>query len=380
MIGSKRIKEQGATALIVVIFSVLLLITVSLGFMRLVVHDQQRTTNDELSRGAYDSAIAGVEDGKRVLQACLANGEANACAALANKQCNTVHAAKILSASDSSTNQDEVLIQNSTGVSGGFDQAYTCVKISRDTDNYTGTISADTSELVPMQTTGPFTDVIVSWFLKPALGVTVNLGANGTLRTNSSWRPAGSVRPPILRVQLMQYNTSSFSLNDFNQDGGAHTLYLYPSTVGASRTLSVSFSTDGRRTPSTDGLLKAVKCDTAAIGSGYVCSARLTLPLPVGATSPAERQAYLRLTSLYGDSDFSIEPVDTQFKDVEPSIDATGRASDVFRRVKARVRLVSEADTQLHPRATVDITRNFCKNFGVSTSQYYPGTCVYSQP
>lgn len=80
--------EQGAAALIVVIFSVLLLITVSLGFMRLVATDQQRTINDELARGAYDAAIAGVEDGKRVLQACMSSRSAAACTAIADNRCN----------------------------------------------------------------------------------------------------------------------------------------------------------------------------------------------------------------------------------------------------------------------------------------------------
>lgn len=376
-----RYKEQGATALIVVIFSVLLLVTVSLGFMRLVVHDQQRTTDDELSRGAYDSSIAGVEDGKRVLQACIANGDAAACSALANGECNTVHTAKILSPSDDSTNQSEVLLQNSTGTSGGFDQAYTCVKIDRETDDFTGALSADTSQVIPLRTTGSFTDIIVSWFLKPDPSVTVDLNADGTLPASTMWSPVGEVRPPILRVQLMQYRQGSFSLSDFDEDGGGHTVYLYPSTVGASDTLPVSFGSDLRRTASTDGLLKAVRCDASALASStYVCSARLTLPLPVGATTPSERAAYLRVTSIYGNTDFRIQADGTKFLDVEPAIDSTGRAADVFRRVRARVQLVSPVDTQLYPRATVDITKNFCKNFAVSSTQYYAGSCLYSQP
>lgn len=159
--------ERGATALMVVVFSVLLLMTISVSFMRLVVQDQERTNNDELSRGAYDSALAGIEDGKRVLQACIGNGSAPACSAIASKACNTVHAAKILSATDTSANTDEVMVQNSTGTTGGYDQAYTCVKITRDTNNYQGTLSSSSSEIVPLQTTGPFTQLSVSWFKYP---------------------------------------------------------------------------------------------------------------------------------------------------------------------------------------------------------------------
>ena len=57
--NSNRYHERGATAIVIVIFSVLLLLTVTVGFMRLVVQDQNRSTDSELSRGAYDSALAG---------------------------------------------------------------------------------------------------------------------------------------------------------------------------------------------------------------------------------------------------------------------------------------------------------------------------------
>jgi hypothetical protein len=75
-----------------------------------------------------------------------------------------------------------------------------------------------------------------------------------------------------------------------------------------------------------------------------------------------------------------IQPVGTELQDVEPAIDSTGRAADVYRRVRARVQLVSPAETELYPRATVDITHNFCKDFGVSDSQYIAGSCDYTKP
>lgn len=368
----KRYAEEGATALIVVVFSILLLVTVSVGFMRLVVKDQGRTNDDELSRGAYDSAIAGIEDGKRVLQACLANGDAAACAALndPDKPCNTIHAAKILSDSDDDTNTSPVLLQNSAGVTGGFDQAYTCVKIDRNTDDYTATITADTSQVIPLQTTGSFTDVVVSWFIKSNPTASVNLASPTAtqLPPKAGWSSvATEVRPPLLRVQLIQYNKGSFTLSDFDKDRGGHTLYLYPTNSTIANYL---FTADGRRSGGAT-LIKPAQCSTAAI-TGYVCTATLTLPDPVGGSAPT-RAAYLRVTSIYGDTDVNIRAVGTQFQDVEPSIDSTGRASDVYRRIKARVQLTSSIDTQLFPRATVDITNNFCKNFSVTPSAYTAG-------
>lgn len=377
--NSRRAAEHGATALMVVVFSVLLLMTISVSFMRLVVQDQERTNNDELSRGAYDSALAGVEDGKRVLQSCIANNTAAACAAIAASECNTVHSAKVLSATDSSSNTDEVMVQNSSGTTGGYDQAYSCVKIDRNTPDYTGTLSNDSSEVIPLQTTGSFTQVTVSWFKNPNATTVFDLNSSPSplLPTATKWAAVGKVRPPLLRVQLIQFDGQTFKLDDFDQSGGSSTLYLYPSSIG----LSVAdFSSDARRSKA-NNLLIPIKCN-GGVGSQYICTATLTLSLPVGlpAAQIAQRQAYLRVTSLYGDTDYMIQPVGTELQDVEPAIDSTGRAADVYRRVRARVQLVSPAETELYPRATVDITHNFCKDFGVSDSQYIAGSCDYTKP
>ncbi len=379
---NKRMVEQGAAALIVVIFSVLLLITVSLGFMRLVATDQQRTINDELSRGAYDAAIAGVEDGKRVLQACIGNGDVNACQAIADTddRCRTVQKSTILSANPAFADAPEVLIQNSTGISGGFDQAYTCVRIDRNTHDLEGSLTNDSSRIIPLATVDPFTDIIVSWYQRP-VGSTVDLPGgmptDTSLPVASAWKPAGRERPPILRVQLIQFQNGNFSLDQFDQSGGGNTLYLYPKSTGLNQ---YDFASDGRQS-SANQLLKAVSCNASVLAGQFVCSARLRLPNPPGPGSDAtNRQAYLRLTSIYGETDYTVRAVDTVFRDVSPAIDSTGRASDVFRRVRARVERVSTQDQSLYPRATVDITRNFCKDFSVSADAYVAGSCQFNQP
>ena len=374
--NDRRFHERGATALIIVIFSILVLMTISVGFMRLVVRDQQNTNDSELSRGAYDSALAGVEDGKRVLQSCLGDNMAAACSAIAAAQCNTVHAAKVLSATDSNSNTDEVMIQNSTGTTGGFEQAYSCVKIERNTDDYQGSLSNDSSSVVPMNTTGPFTQVRISWFknTNAATSYDFNTSINPLLPRQTDWSASGKVRPSLLRVQLIQFNKSSFKLDSFDENRDSGTIYLYPSsTVGST---STSFAIDARRSKA-NNLIVPVRCSAVA---QYVCSIVVNLPLPVDATNASQRQAYLRVTSLYSDADFMIEPIGTQFMDVEPAIDSTGRASDVYRRVRARVQLVNPVASQLFPRATVDITRNFCKAFAISDVDYIPGTCNYTQP
>lgn len=370
-----RYKEQGATALIVVVFSILLLMTVSLGFLRLVIQDQQRAQDDELSRGAYDSANAGVEDGKRVLQAC-SNGDLVACNAISAGECNTIHRSDVLHSHNTDTS--EVFLQKIEGQDNklDYDQAYTCVKINRQTNDVVGSIEADSSKVIPLNTNNNLNSITVSWFKKPSSG-TVNIPTGGTtpLPQNSAWSPAGQVRPPVLRVQLMQYNKSSINLLDFDGDNGGRTLYLYPNQTGST---NLDFALDGRRSGS-GSLLKPVLCQGSVMAGIYMCEA--TISVPNGAT----HGSYLRLTSIYGAADFRLTAqaaagAPTQFLDVQPSIDSTGRASDVYRRVKARVEPQSNVD--IFPRATVDVTNNFCKSFSVlpTPGSFNDGGCSYTGP
>ncbi len=374
-IGSGRSVQRGATALIVVIFSTLLLMTITVSFMRLVVQDQQRANDDELSRGAYDSALAGVEDGKRVLQACSAQGAGSAaCVAINNAKCSTVQDSKVLGTGINS--DSEISIQNSSGTTGGYNQAYTCVVINQNTTDYKDKLKADISTVIPLQATAGYDKIKLSWFLKPnsVSSANIDLGANGTWPAFSKWSPVGKTRPPMIRAQLVQFYAGNFKLDDMNQSGGSNTLYLYPTALGQ---VSTSFALDTRTTGASD--IQPVTCNAASVT--YVCNVTLTLPLPVGMPSNptpaqiAERVAYLRLTSFYGDADISVQFANpgVLFQNVEPSIDSTGRASNAYRRVEARVQQVSAL---AYPRATVDIKGNFCKDFGVSDTTYYAGACT----
>ena len=53
--------------------------------------------------------------------------------------------------------------------------------------------------------------------------------------------------------------------------------------------------------------------------------------------------------------------------DIQPSIDSTGRAGDVFRRVDARVDMTG-AISNAYPRATIDVTEKLCKDFSIGAA------------
>ncbi len=390
-----RRAEQGATALLIVIFSVLLFIVVSVGFMRTMVQDQQESADSELSQGAYDSALAGIEDGKRALALCVQQGNQAACDTLDAKECTTVSDAGIVNVTGGET---VVKTSTASGSAGSdYQQAYTCVKVSRNTADYVGTIGADNSRIIPLrvQSTASFDTIELSWYA-PAAGqaarvVTLPTGAAAADRrftTLADWGGASpNTRPPVVRAQLMQFTKDNIKLRDFDENANAHTLYLYPSTAASP---TVSFAADGRRTGSQVPV--GAPCTTSPAASpvapidSYYCHVRIAVPDALRSNpslSNTDKLAYLRLTTMYGATDFRIKlykgPDLVEFNGVQPTIDATGRAGDAFRRVLAHVELADPmADANLYPRATVDLTDNFCKVLFVTNnaSDYDDGTGV----
>jgi len=370
-----RRHEQGVTSLIVVLFTTLLFVVVAVGFIQTMTVEQRASADDELSRGAYDSALAGVEDGKRVLQACLIDKVQSACDAISRDECTTISQAGYVTPE---SNGEVFLKSNSSnGLTGQqYQQAYTCVKISPYTRDYIGSVKADESVVIPLRTTAAMARIVISWFSSVNSSDKTSVDLDPALDTQVEF-PAKSVwlgnKPPVMRVQLMQFADGGLNLDDLDQNGDGHTLYLYPKRVG----VATSFSNDVRRSGSPTSIVVA-ECASTFLLSTYACRAEIDLPNPVGGTS-ANRVAYLRLTSLYNNADFSVAPADAavRFNALQPSIDSTGRAADVFRRVEARIELSDPNDSMLYPRATVDTTSSFCKAFVVTNSldEYQAAAC-----
>ena len=61
------ITKRGSTSIIVTIFAMLLFSIIVVGFVRLTLSEAGQTSKSDLSKSAYDSALAGVEDAKVAL-------------------------------------------------------------------------------------------------------------------------------------------------------------------------------------------------------------------------------------------------------------------------------------------------------------------------
>jgi Tfp pilus assembly protein PilX len=383
--------ERGAVSLFVVIFAALLMTVVTVGFVQLMVKDQQQATSSDLSQSAYDSAQAGVEDAKRLLlldQACR-NGTAAPtvnCATIATAlavapgssetSCDTLARAGIVG-----EDNDETIIQQSdTDNASKLDQAYTCVKVGINTDDYKGQIALNGSDIIPITGVSNFNSVEISWFSREDISATTTSPTIGfpTTGADVSLPPVGSRwqfnYPSLLRAQLIQTG-DSFQLDDFDDSAAgnrsnANTLFLYPSATGL---VNKSFALDARRSPS--NAPQQVRCNTSFVDGEYACTVTITLPNPRDG-DVANRNAYLHLGALYNGAHFSLRLKNgnnyVQFNGVQPQIDSTGRANDMFRRISARVELKGDFT---YPEAAIDMQGNLCKNFTITDAESgYSGT------
>lgn len=393
MVMVNRRKESGAVSLFIVVFAMLLITVVTLSFLRIMISDQQQASVNDLSKSALDSAQAGIEDGKRALiyyRTICASGDVAGCTAAQNTINSTTCNQGLKNVVNVSNNK-EVAVQQSQSVNDvQLNQAYTCVKMQLNTDDYLGTLEANSSKIIPLFSTGTYTSVLLQWFTTDDFGTkgtSVNLeatppqsdgGASNQqiwpLLAQSSWP---TTRPAVMRTQMMQYG-NNFTLGNFDgaNDGtsDANTLFLYPiGTTGTASNVQDTYAFADRDTRLTaTGTPLGTHCTGKLSGGGYACSVTLNLPTPVGNTAgDLTRTAYLRLTGLYKSTHFRISMVGTQFKGVQPSIDSTGRANDQYRRVEDRVDLVN---TNLpFPEAALDVSGNLCKNFLVTdTSNSIP--------
>ena len=390
--------HRGAVSLFMVIFSMLVITIVTVGFLRIMTADQRQATANDLSQSAYDSALAGVEDAKRALlkyqRDCIADSTKCGGTFKEALKSDTCNAAVTRFAGVAETSNGEVLVQQSTGSVNdrNLNQAYTCVTVTPDTEDYVGTLGPNEQVLIPLRAAnGTFDRVVLSWFsrekdVKSASGDIDRAPVAGMAMLAQDRWPDN--RPPVMRTQLMQFGPD-FLLSDFDAEttsgeSNANTAFLYPTSSNVN-TMNIA-TNDGRRAGSAEYPSQAsatntpypASCRANVSAGGYACEMTVILPRAIGSTSDA-RTAYLRLVSLYKGTSFKVElrsgdsntPV--LFDGVQPAIDSTGRANDLFRRVKARVNL--EAASFPFPEAAVDVADNFCKDFTVTPEQYITGTC-----
>ena len=380
-----RSDEQGFVSLFTVIFFMLLITIITVGFLRIMAAEQRQALDNDLNASAEAAAQSGIEDAKRAILKynSLAASDplkAQLQSALTSSACDALFTnASVRSA----------LNLNNTGSinnQAGLNEYYTCLSVNLNTPDYIGSASAGKSEFVPLvpENDDKYDKFTISWHLasqtigndgdgqpaKYAPGTTLPAVAGGA----SSWSSQGY--PAYLRVELYGYPSGNF--NRGKMDILESSIFLVPNTSGNAAAVGpntpIDMATvDPRGFDQNKLNLTGIKCSgtppNIPVGT-YACQA--TLQLNNGQPSTSNNY-YLRITPLYGSAHFRVQMLRNpntvvNFSGVEPVVDSTGRASDVFRRIQSRIRLDNVSNL---PEYAAESAGDICKNMEVSDGSYY---------
>lgn len=368
-------QQKGAVSIFLVIFFAILITIITISFIRMALRDQGQATSSDLSRSAYDSALAGVEDAKRAIaeyKRVCASGDTTNCARYRTafgEECNGLVTSGVVTQRNDPNGNQEVMVSESESLN----QAYTCVNVNLTPADYLGEVSPGGVTMIPLKGVAAFSSVEISWTTREDIGEGVaidlqTLSGVSQLPQEADWP---SNRPAMLRTQFLRYDNGSITASQF--DDGRHNMtgFLHPSSVGLSTSSDAAFA--NRRSPSIAP--QPVRCeDISRTDKAYACTMTITLAEAV----ETDDSFYLALSSIYNSAHYRIALKNGNqtvlMNEVQPEVDATGRADVLFRRVLARVETASSFP---YPENAVDLTGNLCKNFRVTSDPNdYRSTCT----
>ena len=347
MMKTKLKTKKGAASIYVVVMATLLLSVITVAFIRLIIRESQKSTNDELAQSAYDSALAGVEDAKTALKKYHKN-EISA-ATMFSSSCNAFahDINQVEEDFDGDGTPDGVKIKESQDGSDTIVQYYTCVTLSNTLKDYRSYLDeSTTTRIIPLRS-GRASEVAalrISWFSEDD-GDFSSL----TYSDADSFTPKGRTEhtPPVISAQIIQTD-QIYNLSQFDTSSGVGTnrgtVFLVPAKTGTNSVGSDVVIKSNTHQQENDP--QKIKCFH---GSGskpeFACEATIGVPPTVsGSTNRLEDTFFLVLSLTYRSpkTNFSVQMLDASgnpidFKDVQISIDSTGRANDMYSRVETRV-------------------------------------------
>ena len=396
-------KQRGAVSIFIVLFATMLFVAISIGFAIFMMRDQDRATDNDLARSALDSAQAGVEDAKRVLAKyndCIERDAKGAeCSELINRinsdRCDTV------AVSLGGDGDRERLIKQSND-DEKLQQAYTCVKITPNTDDVIKAIKDEGDiKFIPLRGVENFDVVEIEWSKKTEGSsydfskISKSDELNNVLQVKNASSLVDAQLPrydnwkeswgSLVRAQFISYDSNGLSLNGL--DSAARTAFLYPDTSASAAAAPIDLDEIDKHTPPSVNenadrldaafnkpvIASGTKCNSSVANGEYMCRAQIKRPsggnlnyLTLSGVYAKGGQIDIRVTIKKRADDGSLRVV--KFDNVQPKVDATGRANNEFRRIEVRVEATPSEDAVPLPRATIAVNGNLCKSFTVTDS------------
>ena len=286
-------RQDGAVALITAIIISLLLSIVLTGFIIVMVSEQRQATDSEQSVNAYYAAESGVEDAIGKIKGGLRT----------NQPCD-----------GTITSKNVNLESTSPGAVG-----WNCQSITFSGQPSGRLQDPDAATQLDLSSASAFTSINLKWELS-ALNNNFTPPASGVIPSAAAW---GATRPAAVELSVISYpKTATFLASAITTQN----YLVLPGNIGPG---SGSIAGGAGSNP-----LRG----NCASGPAYKCSINLTGFITTG---PAARSYVLRIRTRYKGTDYQMTAYNgaivTNIPDGTATIDVTGKAGDVYRRVVYKV-------------------------------------------
>lgn len=420
-------RESGQASMVTVAMFMMLFAAIAVSFTFVVISASRQALNDSLQSSAKIAAESGVEDAKRLIVYCYNKRSGGSyttpdaqqlCPKVIGKLstdlegmgCDEIlkpmHDIGTISEVEQEGNNRgyRVKVGNNGGGSNENNEYYQCLKIATKTDNYQGMVNnLGKSVIVPLRVVdgngnaAVIDKLEIEWHRNVAGNdgdsPAEMHGAEGTgLPPATTWSSYN--RPAVLRVERVGVPKGSFTLDQLA--GSDTALTLRPSVNGNSSYNLGAYKPQYPPLPlGRDGIapnnqyydhskktvpIVEAACKDGGGGDDYACKTTFDKEF----LDTTKTDYYLRINAIYRSAHFKITAYDKNgkplyFDGVQPLVDVTGRSSDSFSRIQARLKpsFDKNADsTNWWPEYVIDTNGKVCKDIEV---QYDEGEdrCTY---
>ena len=403
-------RESGQASMVTVAMFMMLFAAIAVSFTFVVISASRQALNDSLQSSAKIAAESGVEDAKRLIVYCYnkrqsGGGYSSAddkklCSQVIGKlsdQLEGMGCDEILGKLDNPNYNNSFAVEdeggrghrvkvgdNGSSNNNENNEYYQCLKIATKADNYQGTVNnLGKSVIVPLRVVGKNNQVAVIAKLEIEWhrNVTGNDGdnqadMNGVMDTGlppaATWN--SSNRPAVLRVERVGVTKGHFTLDSLADSDTA--LTLRPSVNGKDRYNLGKYKPQypsGRNNIAPNnqygGEVPIVEAKCRDNNGNYACSTSF-----IGEQLDTKAaDYYLRINAIYRSAHFKITAYDQNgkklyFDGVQPLVDVTGRSSDSFSRIQARLKPTYDNSTNNSnwwPEYVIDTNGKVCKDIEV---------------
>lgn len=403
-------RESGQASMVTVAMFMMLFAAIAVSFTFVVISASRQALNDSLQSSAKIAAESGVEDAKRLIVYCY-NKRSGGSYTTADDQKLCSQVIGKLSTELEGMECDYILKQmkNKAGIDGVEEESngrgyrvkvgnnssnknenneyYQCLKIATKTDNYQGIVNnLGKSVIVPLRVVNGNNQVVdiakieIEWHRNVTGNDGDDLaemnGANGIgLPKATTWN--SSNRPAVLRVERVGVPKGNFTLDQLADSDAALTLRPSVNGNGGGKDKNryhlgdyKPYYQSGRDSiaPNNQYGGKAPIVEAKCDGADYACKTIFEDSLDTTKTD-----YYLRINAIYRSTHFKITAYGQNgkklyFDGVQPLVDVTGRSSDSFSRIQARLKpsFDKNADsTNWWPEYVIDTNGKVCKDIEV---------------